>query len=75
MFRDNDAPRYIKAFIAHIVVYGVQLGTIVFLRIRLMRQNVLKRRAQAKAPSKSSGEDSVWIMVGYLLAGINPYNV
>lgn len=59
VFRSNDAPRYIKAFIAHIVVYGVQLVAIVFLRLRLMRQNVLKRRAQAIAPSKSSGEDSV----------------
>lgn len=46
VFRDNDGPRYIKAFVAHIIVYGVQLITIVFLRIRLMHQNVLKRRAQ-----------------------------
>jgi len=58
VFRDNDAPRYIKAFIAHMVVYGVQLVTIVFLRLRLTRYNVLKRRAQAKAPSRSSGEDT-----------------
>ncbi|KAF9452066.1 MFS general substrate transporter [Macrolepiota fuliginosa MF-IS2] len=55
---DNDAPRYIKAFIAHMVVYGVQLVTIVFLRLRLTRHNILKRRAQEKTPSKSSGEDT-----------------
>lgn len=59
VFRENDAPRYIRAFIAHIVVYGVQLATIVFLRLHLMHQNVIKRRAQAVAPSKTSGEDSV----------------
>jgi len=58
VFRANDAPRYIKAFIAHIIVYGVQLVAIVFLRIRLMRLNVLKRRAQALDPIEASGEDS-----------------
>ncbi|PFH53691.1 hypothetical protein AMATHDRAFT_73131 [Amanita thiersii Skay4041] len=47
VFRDNDSPRYIKAFIAHIVVYGVQMAAIVFLRIRLMHQNSLKRRDRA----------------------------
>ncbi|ETW84549.1 major facilitator superfamily [Heterobasidion irregulare TC 32-1] len=46
VFRANDAPRYIKAFIAHMVVYGVQLVVIVTLRLRLMRLNALKRRAQ-----------------------------
>ncbi|KAF9469038.1 MFS general substrate transporter [Collybia nuda] len=58
VFRDNDKPRYIKAFVAHIVVYGVQLVTIVFLRVRLMRQNVLKRRAQSLPATKVNGEDS-----------------
>ncbi|THH12312.1 hypothetical protein EW146_g7742 [Bondarzewia mesenterica] len=46
VFRANDAPRYIKAFVAHMVVYGVQLVAIVALRLRLMRLNALKRRAQ-----------------------------
>lgn len=59
VFRDNDQPRYIKAFIAHIIVYGVQLVTIVFLRIRLMHQNVLKRRAQSLPATKANGEDLV----------------
>ncbi|KAL0949647.1 hypothetical protein HGRIS_009691 [Hohenbuehelia grisea] len=58
VFQDNDKPRYIKAFIAHLVVYGVQLATIVLLRLRLMRQNVLKRRAQALAPKSTNGEHS-----------------
>ncbi|KAJ3575174.1 hypothetical protein NP233_g1276 [Leucocoprinus birnbaumii] len=56
VFQDNDAPRYIKAFVAHIVVYGVQLGAILFLRVRLMRLNALKRRAQA-ASTKFNGEN------------------
>lgn len=46
MFRADDAPRYTREFIAHLVVYGVQLAVTVLLRIRMMRQNVLKRRAQ-----------------------------
>ncbi|KXN86369.1 hypothetical protein AN958_10231 [Leucoagaricus sp. SymC.cos] len=58
LFRDNDAPRYIKAFVAHLVVYGIQLATIVFVRLRLMHLNVLKGRTQAIAPTKTSGEDS-----------------
>jgi len=36
-------------------VYGVQLVTIVLLRIRLMLQNVLKRRAQGMLLSQTSG--------------------
>ncbi|KAF7301406.1 MFS general substrate transporter [Mycena indigotica] len=56
VFRDNDKPRYIRAFIAHLVMYGLQLATIVVLRLRLMRLNVLKRREQALEPSKANGE-------------------
>jgi len=58
VFRDNDKPRYIKAFVAHIVVYGVQLATIVFLRVRLMRRNVLKRRAQSLPATRGNGEET-----------------
>ncbi|KAH8925564.1 MFS general substrate transporter [Atractiella rhizophila] len=57
VFRTNDAPRYRKAFTAHIVVYAIQCATILFLRIYLMRRNVLKRRDQAKTLTKTSGED------------------
>ncbi|KAF7355160.1 MFS general substrate transporter [Mycena sanguinolenta] len=56
VFRANDAPRYIRAFIAHLVMYGLQLAAIVILRVRLMRLNVLKRRAQALEPTKANGE-------------------
>ncbi|THV08714.1 MFS general substrate transporter [Dendrothele bispora CBS 962.96] len=58
IFRSNDGPRYVKAWIAHIVIYGVQLATIALLRVYLMRQNVLKRRAQAKDATSASGEVS-----------------
>ncbi|ESK97558.1 allantoate permease [Moniliophthora roreri MCA 2997] len=58
VFRDNDGPRYIKAFVAHIVIYGIQLVTIALLRIHLMRLNVLKRRAQDVKETKASGENS-----------------
>lgn len=58
VFRENDAPRYTKAFVVHIVIYGVQLVTIVLLRLHLMRQNVLKRRAQHMDATKASGENS-----------------
>ncbi|KAJ6629145.1 MFS general substrate transporter [Mycena sp. CBHHK59/15] len=56
VFRADDAPRYIRAFIAHMVLYGIQLVAIVVLRLRLMRLNVLKRRAQALEPTKANGE-------------------
>jgi hypothetical protein len=56
VFRANDSPRYIRAFIAHMVMYGVQLVAIVVLRLRLMRLNVLKRRAQALEPTVANGE-------------------
>ncbi|KAJ7699928.1 major facilitator superfamily domain-containing protein [Mycena rosella] len=56
VFRANDAPRYIHAFIAHMVMYGVQMVAIFVLRLRLMRLNVLKRRAQALEPTTANGE-------------------
>lgn len=58
VFRDNDKPRYIKAFVAHIIVYGIQLTTIVLLRIRLMRQNVVKRHAQSLPETRANGEEN-----------------
>ncbi|KAI5117294.1 hypothetical protein M0805_006816 [Coniferiporia weirii] len=59
VFLANDGPRYIKAWTSHIVIYAVQLAAIVFLRARLMRLNVLKRRAQGLAENKVGGEDAV----------------
>ncbi|KAI0033800.1 MFS general substrate transporter [Vararia minispora EC-137] len=56
VFQANDSPRYIRAFIAHLVMYCVQLVAIVFLRLRLMRLNVLKRRAQQQATASESGD-------------------
>ena len=66
VFRADDAPHYIRAFIAHMAVYGVQLVTIVLLRIRLMHQNVLKRRAQGMLPSQTSGEALVSFIYYYI---------
>ncbi|KAF4619425.1 hypothetical protein D9613_005508 [Agrocybe pediades] len=57
VFQDKDGPRYVKAFVAHIIVYGVQLVTIFLLRLHLMRQNVLKRRKQGLIASKKSAEE------------------
>ena len=61
VFRANDKPRYIKAFIAHLVVYCVQLAALFFLRLYLMRLNVLKRRAAALRESElpTGGEERV----------------
>jgi len=57
VFQANDGPRYFRAFVAHIVVYGVQLVTIFLLRIHLMRQNALKRQAKDIRSSKGIPED------------------
>ena len=59
VFRADDKPRYIKAFIAHMVVYAVQIVVLFYLRVYLMRLNVLKRRAAALRESTASGESSV----------------
>ncbi|KAF8665549.1 hypothetical protein AX16_000009 [Volvariella volvacea WC 439] len=62
VFRDDDKPRYVKAFVAHIVVYGVQLVTIFLLRVRLMHQNVLKTRAQGINSSDRDAEQvDTWV--------------
>ncbi|KAJ3517545.1 hypothetical protein NLJ89_g435 [Agrocybe chaxingu] len=59
VFRETDAPRYVKAFVAHIVVYGIQLATIFLLRLHLMRQNVLKRRAQGIIVGEKESDEGV----------------
>ncbi|TBU25211.1 MFS general substrate transporter [Dichomitus squalens] len=56
VFRSNDAPRYTKAFIAHLVVYCVQIAALFFLRLYLMRLNLLKRRAAALRETTAGGE-------------------
>ncbi|KAJ3808779.1 major facilitator superfamily domain-containing protein [Lentinula aff. lateritia] len=58
VFRANDAPRYVKAFIVHIVIYGIQLVVIGLLRLHLMRRNQSKRLAQSVQETSVSGEDS-----------------
>ena len=55
VFQAHDAPHYIKAFIAHLVVYCVQIVAIIVLRLRLMRLNQLKRRAQNQAKIADDG--------------------
>ncbi|KAJ7575750.1 MFS general substrate transporter [Mycena floridula] len=49
VFQAKDKPRYVHAFIAHIILYGVQMLAIFLLRIRLMRLDFLKRRAQSSS--------------------------
>ncbi|KAF8756394.1 MFS general substrate transporter [Rhizoctonia solani] len=56
VFRANDAPRYPKGFAVHLVMYGIQLITITVLRLYLLRQNVLKRRAQGVREEGTSGQ-------------------
>ncbi|KAI0709755.1 major facilitator superfamily domain-containing protein [Earliella scabrosa] len=56
VFRADDKPRYIKAFIAHMVVYVLQIVVLFYLRLYLMRQNVLKRRAAALRETTEQGE-------------------
>ncbi|KAF9498540.1 MFS general substrate transporter [Pleurotus eryngii] len=58
VFQDTDKPRYIRAFIVHLVVYGVQLATIVFLRLRLLRNNLLKTRGQASEANGDLSDNS-----------------
>ena len=41
------------------VVYGIQLVAIVFLRLRLMRLNVIKRREQGIRESQAAGQEAV----------------
>ena len=70
VFRSNDAPRYIKAFIAHLVVYCVQLAALLFLRLHLMRLNALKRRTLALRDSNVDGEERVRPLSSRLMVGV-----
>ncbi|KAJ7576561.1 MFS general substrate transporter [Mycena floridula] len=53
----KDKPRYVHAFIAHIILYGVQMLAIFLLRIRLMRLDFLKRRAQSSSRTNGPVDD------------------
>ncbi|CAA7259541.1 unnamed protein product [Cyclocybe aegerita] len=59
VFRETEAPRYVKAFVAHIVMYGIQLATIFLLRLHLMRQNILKRRAQGIVVGEKASDEGI----------------
>lgn len=53
IFRQSDAPRYIKGFVAHLVIYGVYLVLVVATRLLLLRRNMLKRQAAVGATGSS----------------------
>jgi len=58
VFRADDAPRYRKGFAVHLVLYVIQLVTIVFLRFYLMWQNAKKREAQKGAVADARAADT-----------------
>lgn len=64
VFQAKAAPRYISAWIAHIVIYGVYILLAILLRIILMRRNVLKRRA-------ATGSDD-GVRTAFLRVALNP---
>jgi len=55
VFRANDAPRYRKGFAVHIVLYAIQLVTIIALRFYLMWQN--KKKQDALKATRSRDEN------------------
>ena len=46
VFQDKEKPRYVGAFVAHIVVYSVQCAALLAMRALLMRRNAIRRRQQ-----------------------------
>ncbi|KZV79315.1 MFS general substrate transporter, partial [Exidia glandulosa HHB12029] len=46
VFQDREKPRYVGAFVAHIVVYSVQCVALLAMRALLMRRNARRRRLQ-----------------------------
>ncbi|KAH7107946.1 MFS general substrate transporter [Auriculariales sp. MPI-PUGE-AT-0066] len=53
VFQDKEKPRYIGAFTAHIIMYAVQVTTLLLMRVLLMRRNAV-RRAKALAEGKEA---------------------
>lgn len=45
IFRDNDAPRYLHGFLAHIVVYVVYIALVIITRVIIMARNRSKEQA------------------------------
>lgn len=44
IFRDNDAPRYLHGFLAHIVVYVVYIVLVIITRVIIMTRNRSKEQ-------------------------------
>lgn len=59
IFQANDAPRYIKGFVAHLVVYGVYVVLVVITRAILMRRNAKKRSALADVVGQHVGDEKI----------------
>lgn len=54
IFQEKDAPRYLKGFLVHIVVYGVYIGLVVLTRVVLMARN---RRKDSEASETEASLD------------------
>ena len=59
IFRQHDAPRYIRGFIVHMVVYGVYAGLVVLTRAILMKRNRDKRRATAEVVGEHATDEKI----------------
>ncbi|EON65996.1 hypothetical protein W97_05239 [Coniosporium apollinis CBS 100218] len=49
IFQTDDAPRYTRGFIAHMIIYGIYFVLVILTRTLLMRRNAAKRKAAAGA--------------------------
>ncbi|EJD48810.1 MFS general substrate transporter [Auricularia subglabra TFB-10046 SS5] len=58
VFQDRERPRYVGAFVAHIVVYSVQCVALLMMRALLMRRNATRRRQAAVDDTQRSHKNA-----------------
>ncbi|RAL08856.1 putative MFS transporter [Aspergillus homomorphus CBS 101889] len=57
IFQESDAPRYLRGFLVHIVIYGVYLCLVVLTRVVLMARNRAKMQPGAAVNHELAFED------------------
>jgi uncharacterized membrane protein len=57
IFRDNDAPRYLHGFLAHIVIYAVYVGIVIITRVIIMTRNRSKEQARSEVSHDAAFQD------------------
>lgn len=59
IFQESDAPRYIRGFIVHLIIYGLYAALVIVTRTILIRRNAKKRAALAQVIGEQVADEKI----------------